>query len=451
MEIGLKFKNIRENRNIASTEVAKVLNWPLSKLSKIENSGMKLNYGDMIELLNYYELPFEFLDLDAAKNVMSKNSNKELSELIKRVSNIYDTEEFAGSEVGKVVTRIIPSVITGKANLNPERYHITGSIGKGQYAEVPWVAIFNKNITKSATKGIYVVYLISADMKTVYLSLNQGFTYFREKFGGKKGKKEIIKMADFLRQSIPRTSSATYKIDLKAEKSLAKGYEAAHITGIKYDINNLPSDEILIADLLDILDIYNNIYTQITKNRTIEQYYDFIVEKNQGLIEEKEEEEFLYTDSIKSREIEETLSDAKIKNEDFPVERKPAVIDDKGSKRYLRNPYIARMALEYANYQCEFDSSHKTFYSKVTSCQYLEAHHIIPVSFNDEFPYSLDVLANVVALCPLCHRQVHMAMDKEKEVILKKLYEKRKKRLERGGIYITYERLLKIYGIDKGE
>ncbi|MDI5789132.1 DUF3578 domain-containing protein [Bacillus licheniformis] len=39
---------------------------------------------------------------------------------------------------------------------------------------------FLKNLTTSATRGYYIVYLFSADGSGVYVSLNQGWTYFKE-------------------------------------------------------------------------------------------------------------------------------------------------------------------------------------------------------------------------------------------------------------------------------
>lgn len=62
-----------------------------------------------------------------------------------------------------------------------------------------------------------------------------------------------------------------------------------------------------------------------------------------------------------------------------------------------------------ANYRCEINPSHQLFTSKATGQNYLEAHHIIPVSLGSQFSVQLDVMENVVCLCPLCHRAIHHA------------------------------------------
>ncbi len=77
--------------------------------------------------------------------------------------------------------------------INKENYLITGSAGQGNWADVPWIAVFDKEITTSATIGYDIAYLFRADMSGVYLSLNQGWTYFKENYKTKKGR-EYIKL-----------------------------------------------------------------------------------------------------------------------------------------------------------------------------------------------------------------------------------------------------------------
>ena len=57
-----------------------------------------------------------------------------------------------------------------------EQYVVTGSVGQGNWASVPWIAIMNKAITTSTQRGYYIVYLFSEDMSRLYLTLAQGVT-----------------------------------------------------------------------------------------------------------------------------------------------------------------------------------------------------------------------------------------------------------------------------------
>lgn len=68
------------------------------------------------------------------------------------------------------------------------------------------------------------------------------------------------------------------------------------------------------------------------------------------------------------------------------------------------------------------------------------------IARQDEFQYDLDQLENMVSLCPLCHRLIHLGRDEDKETLLKKLFDQRKDQLKRIGIEITFSDLKEIYG-----
>lgn len=45
---------------------------------------------------------------------------------------------------------------------------------------------------------------------------------------------------------------------------------------------------------------------------------------------------------------------------------------------------------------------------------YMEAHHLIQMSAQDNFYSTLEFADNIVCLCPNCHRKIHRAIDQEK-------------------------------------
>lgn len=138
-----------------------------------------------------------------------------------------------------------------------EKYLIKASVGTGQKCEIPWLCIFNKNITTSATKGIYICYLFKSDMSGFYLSLGQGITTFEELYRKEKYD-NIKKVAEYFRNLIDDNRFSKAPIDLKGTKSLSKGYEAGTIISKYYAKDNY-SDEDLINDLIEIKDIYDEI------------------------------------------------------------------------------------------------------------------------------------------------------------------------------------------------
>ncbi|SFH90640.1 hypothetical protein SAMN04487861_10813 [Selenomonas ruminantium] len=121
------------------------------------------------------------------------------------------------------------------------------------------------------------------------------------------------------------------------------------------------------------------------------------------------------------------------------------------NKKYPRRNLVnAAEALIYANYKCEVDNNHKIFQRK-NGKGYTEAHHLVPMSNTGEFRdnennvISLDVTNNIVSLCSNCHAILHHGTMEEKEPVLRKLYEERKKSLEDAGIKIDYLKLKDCY------
>lgn len=109
-----------------------------------------------------------------------------------------------------------------------------------------------------------------------------------------------------------------------------------------------------------------------------------------------------------------------------------------------RDPKKAANAKKKAGYKCEFDSKHEMF-KGINGDNYCEAHHLVPMSMQSKFFYSLDVEANIICLCPNCHTLLHHSSPDEKRAILTKLYNDRIERLKNCNIYIQLEDLIKYY------
>lgn len=146
-------------------------------------------------------------------------------------------------------------------------------------------------------------------------------------------------------------------------------------------------------------------------------------------------------------EIESEIKELKIEKNYEPIDVPREIPKYKTSlqEKLKRDPRISAKAIIFSNYRCEYDESHKTFISKRTNENYVEGHHLIPLAFQVDFNTSIDVESNIIALCPTCHKLLHLGTTKEKEEILKKLYDARKERLKNSGILLTFKQLLKYY------
>lgn len=342
---------------------------------------------------------------------------------------------FAKNPLGQFIRNEVPEVIKYKIDLDINKYKIVGSCGQGGWAAVPWIAIFDRDITESAQGGYYLVYLFDEKMNKVYLSLNQGWTFYKKTFGKKEGSKNIEKVSKKLRDKLLILKERHYKNLTKiylGNGDLAEGYELGHICGVEYNLQNLPNENILINDLVNML----NIYLELKHSLYINDFEEIV---NGYVLDDKY---FISDENQLNFQIQECIPEENIKIE--PKKRLSPRISERG-KIWPRDPGISKKAIIEANFLCEYDSSHKSFTSESSKRQYMEAHHLIPLNFQDEFENSLDVIGNIVSLCPNCHRKIHYGIFKEKEQLIEKLYLDRKDILNKFGIEITLEELKKKY------
>lgn len=182
-----------------------------------------------------------------------------------KVMNNYLVEkenELKGNELANYVRRDIPENLKNLLeNYIEEDILVKGSTGMGSWANIPWVAIFIKKLTNKAQKGIYLVFLFSEDMSKLYLSLNQGVTYFNDNKINNRIKESSIKLR---KKYFNYNKRYITKIDLKSNSSLAKDYENGHIIGYEYDMKNLLKEDIL-NDILKLFYTYEIIYKDIVK------------------------------------------------------------------------------------------------------------------------------------------------------------------------------------------
>jgi 5-methylcytosine-specific restriction enzyme A len=154
-------------------------------------------------------------------------------------------------------------------------------------------------------------------------------------------------------------------------------------------------------------------------------------------------------DDYFNNNIDSANENSRISQDDIKIESmsKPDKVKINGKYSYIRSVSSTSSAKTRSNRKCEFDEYHTTFISKDSNLPFIEAHHMIPISLQDNFKYSLDVIANIVCLCPNCHRRIHYSIDEEKEEILRKIYLIREDELKRSEIWISYSDFLSLYNI----
>ena len=159
--------------------------------------------------------------------------------------------------------------------------------------------------------------------------------------------------------------------------------------------------------------------------------------------------------TVRENEIEESveqlvLAEAAVNTEENFVyegapQKKKAFEEVSPRKIIPRDIQKKKNALLHAGYKCEFDKNHKSFICRSTGLPYMEAHHLIPIEYYDNFDVSIDIEENIVSLCSNCHREIHHG--EEAAEIVKKLFNERNLYLRKAGINISLDQLLMWYGV----
>ena len=151
-------------------------------------------------------------------------------------------------------------------------------------------------------------------------------------------------------------------------------------------------------------------------------------------------------DQVEKEAIEELVGSGNAKPTYSAMPEPPIMMVSVNTGRPIpkRDPVRAANALANANYQCEYDPTHRTFLRK-NGTPYTEPHHLIPISKYRDFAYNVDREQNIVSLCSHCHNLLHYGRFQDKQPMLQKLYNARISALRKCGLDLTLQDLEKYY------
>ncbi len=170
--------------------------------------------------------------------------------------------EFTNNKLAKQIRNEFPTAIDKILN---SKYKVSGSAGLSKWAMVPWIGIFDKEISNSAQGGYYVVYLFTEDMQGVYLSVNQGYTHYQESY--KNPNTKIKYVSNYWKTYLKNIPDRFILDDIylyshinkKTSPGRPNGYVYGNICSIYYSIDNLPKEKVLVDDLYNALSILSEI------------------------------------------------------------------------------------------------------------------------------------------------------------------------------------------------
>lgn len=206
--------------------------------------------------------------------------------------------------------------------------------------------------------------------------------------------------------------------------------------------DNIQFVNIPLADFNEVIGYKRN-YTRIRYHPIKEEYinngFEFL--SNFLLKTYTENEDAIYQNDVQNAKYSDNT-------EDKPILKK-RLFQKNEQLYYPRNPSIAKSALYKANFKCELNENHLSFINKSSNYNYTEAHHLIPLANYEHFDFHLDVFANIISLCPNCHKMIHLGCENDINIALDILYAKRISRLKKVNLNIELNELKYLYNSNR--
>ena len=204
---------------------------------------------------------------------MTKLPQNSFIDTVNRLTELWPNYKLGGkadkrNPVHDLVLNDIPGILKSWA---PEfdQYIFKGSEGEGNLTKTPWFAVLNPDITDTARKGYYIVYLFDESLQKLILAIGFGVTQFENRYGGGKKIYPALNLAvenmrmnsSYLTNSVliksgSRTNIEALSLTTTGDKRLSE-YEKCAIYALSYDLQTLPTDELMKSDFLEYLDLYS--------------------------------------------------------------------------------------------------------------------------------------------------------------------------------------------------
>jgi hypothetical protein len=158
--------------------------------------------------------------------------------------------------------RLVKGMLAGLSSLIPD-LAVEGRDGTGRKTRVPWIRVYSKSRSPSATSGWYVAALFAADGSAVFLSINQGTTSF-EAGSLKASATDLLEARvrwaqGILGATIDKAGASVDEIDLKDPVGLGAGYERANVCSYRFTRDEL-SDDLFRDRLRSLVGLLQELY-----------------------------------------------------------------------------------------------------------------------------------------------------------------------------------------------
>lgn len=314
------------------------------------------------------------------------------------------------------------------------QYVVKSSAGQldRRYTLIPYAMLLRRDVTSSPTHGVYIALLFDESCQKLWVTLNQGISQFRDHFGIRRSFAALRQAADLLAGLLQAPDGFSGgSAMLNASNPYGRAYEVGAIYSQEFNLNTFDNEtaSTFTAAVTELLRVYEAMPLAMARDPSLA-----------GNLRDAEDDEKHFQALVTNK----AASKGGAPLPDTP--KAPPKRRNVVSSLYQRDPVVAAAALRAAQHHCEADCTTEPFIANATGLPYVEAHHLVPLSQQGGFPKaSLDVPANVVALCAACHAKIHLAVKAVREPLIATLHAKRTDRLRKCGIECDLPQLHRMY------
>ena len=178
------------------------------------------------------ELGFEIASVDGKDR--ADRSGAQLARFLELYPAARATPFRGDSEAGEALRSAAAALRDRLQPILPQAT-VRQSVGQGNWARVPWIAVLDPRETESTQHGTYPVVLIPQDLGGVYLTLAQGVTALKRELGARAAYEEMNRRAEILRSSIAALRNHGFEfhadVDL-GDSPLGRDYAASVIASL---------------------------------------------------------------------------------------------------------------------------------------------------------------------------------------------------------------------------
>jgi MrcB-like, N-terminal domain len=156
---------------------------------------------------------------------------------------------FTGDHAAGEALRAAATALGDRLRAALPQAKVKSSVGQGNWARVPWIAVLDARETATTQRGTYPVILIPESLDGVYLTLAQGVTELKQQLGRRGAYDEMHRRADVLRPALTSLRERGFEfsgnVDL-GDSPLGRDY-AASVIASRY----IPAIEIAQSPIED--------------------------------------------------------------------------------------------------------------------------------------------------------------------------------------------------------